>query len=168
MTVPRVARAAAAGPLLLLLAACGLLRRGGGEAPAASAPSAGGAPAPAAAVAVMPMSATLEGVASPVTGQARLLPGATDAEVRASVTISNSLAGLAHPWSVRAGRCGEAGARRGGAGTYPPLEVRADGTAEATATLPIAMPVNAAHSVAVQRSRSDSTVIACGVLTPGA
>ena len=162
----------AAAPLLLLLSACGLLGRGGGSAPAA-----GGAPAPAAAAAAAaaaeaavasPMAATLAGVASPVAGEAHLLPGATSAEVRATVTMRNSLVGLVHPWAVRAGRCGEAGARRGGPETYPPLQVRPDGTAEAAATLPIAMPVNAAHSVAIMRSRSDSTVIACGVLTPGA
>ena len=154
---------------LLLLTACGMLGRGkGGGAGAAGAPAGGpGAPA-AATVAATPMKATLEGVTSPVAGEARLLPGATDAEIRATVTIRNSLVGLAHPWAVRAGRCGEAGARRGGPETYPPLEVRPDGTAEASATLPIAMPVNAAHSVTIMRSRSDSTVIACGVLTPGA
>jgi len=155
---------------LLLLTACGMLGRGkgGGGAGPAGAPAGSPAAAAAAAAAATPMKATLEGVTSPVAGEARLIPGATDAEIRATVTIRNSLVGLAHPWAVRAGRCGEAGARRGGPETYPPLEVRPDGTAEASATLPIAMPVNAAHSVTIMRSRSDSTVIACGVLTPGA
>lgn len=153
---------------LLALGACGLLGRGGGAGAAGAAAGAGASPAAALPAAVpMPMAATLAGVSSPVAGDARLLPGATAAEVRATVRIRNSLVGLVHPWAVRAGRCGEAGALRGTPESYAPLEVRPDGTAEAAVTLPFAMPIGAAHAVTVMRSRSDSTVIACGVLAPG-
>jgi hypothetical protein len=114
------------------------------------------------------MSAALAGVSSPVSGTAELKPGATPNEIRATVRIAGSVVGLVHPWALRAGRCGEAGGVVGPADAYPTLEVRADGTAEATTTLPVAMPLGRAHVVTVMRSRSDSTVIACGLLTPGA
>ena len=113
------------------------------------------------------MSATLAGVSSPVSGTAELKPGATPNEIRATVRISGSVVGLVHPWALHRGRCGEAGAVLGPSSAYPTLDVRPDGTAEATTTIPVAMPLNTAHSVTVMRTRSDSTVIACGLLTPG-
>jgi hypothetical protein len=150
--------------LPVLLTGCLFGRRSGGAAaPAPSAPA-----APAAVQVASPMSATLTGVASPVSGTAELKPGATPNEIRATVRISGSVVGLAHPWALRSGRCGETGGVLGPASAYTSLDVRPDGTAEATTTLPVPMPLNTAHSVTVMRSRSDSTVIACGLLTPGA
>ena len=44
------------------------------------------------------------------------------------------------------------------------LQVRADGTAEASATLPIPLPLDGDYHVSILRSRTDDTVIACGSL----
>ncbi|HEU4628535.1 MAG TPA: hypothetical protein VFS08_02285 [Gemmatimonadaceae bacterium] len=160
MSLPR-SRLALLLPLLLTGCLFGRRSRGAPTTPAA--------PAPAAAMVVAsPMSATLAGVASPVSGTAELKPGATPHEIRATVRIKGSVVGLVHPWALRSGRCGEAGPVLGPAAAYTTLDVGPDGTAEATTTLPVPMPLGTAHSVTVMRSRSDSTVIACGLLTPGA
>lgn len=149
-------RALVAG--LLLVAACGR----GRSAPAAS------APAPLAAAAAVPnvkLVASLQPFNSPVLGEARLNPGRTAGEVQASVQIRNSVVGLEHRWQIRRGDCGTAvGNDVAPTSSNTPLRVAADGTASVSATLPIGLPIDGQYHVSILRSRSDDTVIACGVL----
>ncbi len=144
-----------AGLLLLATAACG---RG----------KTSDAPAPLTAAAAVPnvtLVATLQPFNSPVSGEARLTPGRTVGEVQASVKISNSVVGLEHRWQIRRGDCGTAvGNDIAPTSANTPLRVNADGTASATATLPITLPVDSKYHISILRSRSDDTVIACGVL----
>lgn len=147
-------RALVAG--ILLIAACGRGR---------SAPE---APAPLAAAAAVPnvkLVATLQPFNSPVLGEARLAPGRTAGEMQASVQIRNSVVGLEHRWQIRRGDCGTAvGNDVAPSSSNAVLRVGADGTASVTATLPIALPVDGQYHLSILRSRSDDTVIACGVL----
>lgn len=144
---------------LLLLAACG---RGG------SAPAPAAAPAPLAAAAAVPnvrLVAVLQPFNSPVLGDARLAPGRTAGEVQASVQIRNSVAGLQHRWQIQRGDCGTTmGNDIAPSSSNTLLRVSADGTASASATLPIPLPVDGQYHLSILRSNSDNTVIACGVL----
>lgn len=150
-------RALVAG--ILLIAATGACGRGG------SAPE---APAPLAAAAAVPnlrLVATLQPFNSPVLGEARLAPGRTAGEMQASVQIRNSVVGLEHRWQIRRGDCGTAvGNDVAPTSSNSLLRVGSDGTASITATLPVTLPVDGQYHLSILRSRSDDTVIACGVL----
>jgi|GEM_PF-5508141 len=126
------------------------------------------APAPleqAAAVPNVRLVATLQPSGSPVTGQARLAPGRTGQEVQVTISIQNSVVGLTHRWQILRGSCDSPiGTDIAPASANAPLLVRADGTAEASITLPITLPVDSDYHVSVLRSRTDDTVIACGSL----
>lgn len=145
---------------LLLVAACGR----GRSAPAAPAAP----PAPLAAAAAVPnirLVAALQPLNSPVRGEARLVPGRTAGEVQASVQISNSVMGLDHRWQIRRGDCATAtGEDVAPTSANTTLRVTGDGSASASATLPIPLPVDGQYHVSILRSRSDDTVIACGLL----
>ena len=107
----------------------------------------------------------LQPFGSPVIGEAHLAPGRTANEVQATISIRNSVVGLTHRWQIRRGPCGASvGADIAPAAANNPLRVRSDGTAEATATLGIGLPVDGQYHVDILRSRTDDTVIACGLL----
>lgn len=146
-----------AGLLLTSMTACGR----GKSSPAA-------APAPLTVAAAVPnvrLVATLQPFNSPVSGEARLTPGRTAGEMQAAVKISNSVVGLEHRWQIRRGDCGTAvGNDVAPSSSNTLLRVNADGTASITATLPVALPVDGQYHLSILRSRSDDTVIACGVL----
>lgn len=147
---------------VLLLAACIALSAcfsRGGRSPAAVAPAAVPAAVPTA-----EMTASLDPTTSPVNGTVRLRPGVAATEVRATVQIRGSVGGLSHRWEIRSGACSERGAELAPVSTYRTLDVRPDGTAELTVTVPIRMPLQGTHHVNVLRSRNDDTVIACGLL----
>ncbi len=144
-----------AGLLLVATAACGKGKTSQAPAPLAAA----------AAVPNVTLVATLQPFNSPVSGEARLRPGRTASEVQASVKIINSVVGLEHRWQIRRGDCGTSvGNDIAPTSSNTPLRVSADGTASATATLPITLPVDSQYHLSILRSRSDDTVIACGVL----
>lgn len=148
--------------LLVCAAAVAACSRGGSRpATVATAPAA-------AAVPTTSMVAALQAVNSPVTGTVQLRPGPTPQQIRAAIRIRDSAAGLVHRWEIRPGTCGAppAATTLAPADAFRVLEVRADGTAEVEAVLPMAMPLRSAHHVAVLRSRGDDTVIACGMLSP--
>lgn len=137
----------------LLLAACG---RGGSPAPA---------PVVAAQPAVAEWSAQLQPTSSPVSGTVSLRPTADRLQTRAAVTLQNSVTGLIHRWEIRPGACGEdTAAALGEAAAYGTLDVKPDGTAALEATLAFLVPVGGTYHVNVLRSRTDDTVIACGML----
>lgn len=139
---------------VLLVAACG---RGRSSAPAPL--------EQAAAVPNVRLVAMLQPFGSPVAGEARLAPGRTAQEMQATVKIRNSVVGLQHRWQIRRGSCDSPlGEDIAPASANAPLSVRADGTAEASITLPVALPVDSDYNVRILRSRSDDTVIACGML----
>ncbi|MHB1223361.1 MAG: hypothetical protein ACYC2G_04845 [Gemmatimonadaceae bacterium] len=151
-------RALVAG--ILLISASGACGRGGASAPEA--------PAPLAAAAAVPnvrLVATLQPFNSPVLGEASLTTGRTAGEMQASVKIRNSVVGLEHRWQIRRGDCGTAvGNDVAPTSANSLLRVTADGTASITATLPVTLPVDGQYHLSILRSRSDDTVIACGVL----
>jgi hypothetical protein len=88
-------------------------------------------------------------------------------QTRVYVSIANAAPGGNHPWHVHIGQCGANGDVLGPASAYPPLHVNGDGTASATANLPIAMPTSGSYYINVHASADNmGTIIACGNLAP--
>lgn len=83
----------------------------------------------------------------------------------ATIAISNAAPKGVHPWEVYRGACGNDGDLIGAFSAYPPLTVRNDGTATATATLQAELPVTGDFHVNVNASSTNmTTIIACGNL----
>jgi len=89
------------------------------------------------------------------------------AKTVATISISNAGPSGVHPWHVYQGQCGDDGAVVGTATAYPPLNVDRDGTATASANLPLELPTSGTYYVAVNASAANmQTVVACGNLAP--
>ena len=82
----------------------------------------------------------------------------------ASIALSNGTPTAVHPWHVHSGTCETGGPIVGATGDYPLLEVAADGSARATASIGVGMSDESRYHVNVHRSTGDLTVIACGDL----
>jgi hypothetical protein len=86
---------------------------------------------------------------------------------RAFVALQNAVPGGEHPWHVHLGQCGNDRGILGPADAYEPLRVGGNGEAEASAELPLAVPVSGQYFVNVHASRNNmGTIIACGNLAP--
>ena len=86
-----------------------------------------------------------------------------------TVTLTGGQQGGSHPWMVHEGKCGSAGAAIGAAGAYPPLVFNAEGRAEATSQLSVALDEAKDYHVRVHASQADmATVVACGDLSDSA
>jgi hypothetical protein len=119
--------------------------------------------------AVLTTPAQLAGVAD-IRGQGWV---ATDpknqAQILAHVSISNSVPKAVHPWHVHRGECGSDQGVAGPADAYPPLKVKDDGQAEATANLATSLPRSGRYFVNVHASpKNMSMIVACGNLAPPA
>ena len=91
------------------------------------------------------------------------------AQILAHVSISNAVPKAVHPWHVHRGECGSDQGVAGPADAYPPLKVKDDGRAEATANLATALPRTGRFFVNVHASAKNmSTIVACGNLAPPA
>jgi superoxide dismutase, Cu-Zn family len=83
----------------------------------------------------------------------------------ASAEIEGDEPGAVRPWHVHFSTCAEGGGIVGVDGDYPRLEVGADGTASASATVPQPLQVGASYHVNVHLSEAEmATIIACGDL----
>jgi hypothetical protein len=82
-----------------------------------------------------------------------------------TVTISGAAPGETHPWHIHEGKCSDAGAPVvGPASSYPPLTVGADGTATATADVPVELNEAKNYIINFLKSPTDmGTIGACGV-----
>jgi hypothetical protein len=87
---------------------------------------------------------------------------------KAVIHVSNATPGGEHPWSVRAGLCGNAdNPVFGDPSAYPNLKVDKDGTAQTSATLSAPFPTSGDYSLEVRASPTNvGTIIACGNLAP--
>ena len=89
------------------------------------------------------------------------------AKTRAFATIQNAVPGGEHPWHVHMGQCGNDRGILGPADAYEPLRVGGNGKAEASAELPLPMPIAGQYFINVHASRNNmGTIIACGNLAP--
>ena len=90
-------------------------------------------------------------------------------QTEAHVAIENSAPGGRHPWHVHVGQCGSDRGILGPADAYPILKVGGNGKADATAKLPIALPLAGQYFVNVHASPTNmGTIVACGNLAPPA
>jgi hypothetical protein len=89
-----------------------------------------------------------------------------DDATHATINISGAQSGGVHPWHIHEGTCGDANAPVvGPASAYPPLNVRAGGTATAQAHVPVELNEARRYIVNVHASPSNmATIVACGVL----
>jgi hypothetical protein len=87
---------------------------------------------------------------------------------KAVIHINNATAGGVHPWSVRAGLCGDSNNPvLGDLSAYKNLNVDKDGAAQSGALLSVPFPTSGSYSLEVRASPSNmGTVIACGNLAP--
>jgi hypothetical protein len=105
----------------------------------------------------------------PITGNATLSPSSGERQSVAVLSLESAPGlGAVLPWRLYHGGCEGGGTLLGSPGDYPFLQLRADGTGQATATLPIEVPSSGVLSVRVYGSpnRLDAP-IACGVLRQG-
>jgi hypothetical protein len=93
--------------------------------------------------------------------RSRGVPRAT----RASISISGAKEGD-YPWQIVSGRCGLL-SQASAMGALPPIRVSADGKGTAQGSLPMTLGTGAEYSVIVMQSRTDNSVVACGVLQSG-
>lgn len=102
-----------------------------------------------------------------VGGEAWMAPGADSGQTRVNIDIRNATPGGRHPWHVHQGQCGSVGKILGEADSYGILEVKKDGRANRSVTLPLPMPRNGAYMVDVHASSKNlATIISCGNLAP--
>ena len=83
----------------------------------------------------------------------------------ANISINGAQSGAFHPWHIHTGTCATGGPILGNASNYPVLQVGADGTASANATIGSALNEQTRYHVNVHRSPTDmGTIVACGDL----
>ena len=88
-------------------------------------------------------------------------------QIVAYVSISNAVPKAVHPWHVHRGECGSDQGVAGPADAYPPLKVKDDGRAEATAHLATSLPRTGRFFINVHASpKNMKTIVACGNLAP--
>ena len=103
----------------------------------------------------------------PIGGTAVLSPSSTEGQIVVMVSLQGSPSSTsAHPWRVVDAPCDTRGTLVGTAVDYPYIVMRADGTGQATATLPAA-DLSAAYSVRVFASGTNDALVACGDLQRG-
>ncbi|HEU5155334.1 MAG TPA: hypothetical protein VFU03_11430 [Gemmatimonadales bacterium] len=85
---------------------------------------------------------------------------------RASISISGAQPGE-YPWQIVPGRCGLASQPSGAGGQLPPIRVSAEGKGTAQGSVAMALGAGAEYSVVVLQSRTNNSVVACGVLQNG-
>ena len=101
-----------------------------------------------------------------ITGTASLAAGGQNSTV-ATVTIANASPKGEHPWHLYRGHCGDGGDPISAGNNYPLLKVANNGTASATATLPLSLPTAGSFYVVVNASETNAqAVVACGNLAP--
>jgi hypothetical protein len=151
----RVLRVSCAVLATALLGACASTSQG--EPGVESSPSASVASGPA-------LGATFVGEHP---GQVRITPGNGNRS-SADITIRAGGSGERLAWVIKRGQCSNQGAAVlvGRESNYPPLSVRGDGTAQFRGNVNVRVPGDASHFIAVMRSLSDRTVLACADLVP--
>ncbi|HEU4629024.1 MAG TPA: hypothetical protein VFS08_04740 [Gemmatimonadaceae bacterium] len=103
----------------------------------------------------------------PIGGTAVLSPSSTEGQVVVMVSLQGSPTSTgAHPWRLVDAPCDTRGRIVGDAVDYPYIVMRADGTGQATANLPVT-DLGTAYSVRVYASGTNDTIIACGDLQRG-
>lgn len=145
---------------VFLLTACA---SGGG----ASAAGETGAPTP---VASGPALTALLSPASGsrVSGEVTLRPDTRAGRTLADISITGGTADTEHPWQIKRGQCGDAGAVEiAPLAAYRAVVVRGDGAGRFQGSINVRLPDGAGPiHVEVLRSRSSNTVVACGMLSP--
>lgn len=85
---------------------------------------------------------------------------------QANISLGGGTAGEVHPWHIHVGQCGDNGPIFGPAANYQPLTVGADGTATASAVVPIGLVTTTRYYVNVHQSPTAmGIIVACGNLT---
>ena len=106
---------------------------------------------------LLPLGTTIDGSAA--------VSPASNNQTMAVASITGARAGAEHPWHIHQGRCGSNGPIVGPMTAYPPFRVRADGTAQAAASLPMPTPASGNYYVNVHLSAAEmGTIVACGNL----
>ena len=131
---------------------------GSAQQPAGTATTGGAAPTK--------LTAALVPAGSNVRGSVDIDSGVEPNKSMARIELRGATVGAQHGWQIRSGRCGETTQVVGSPAAYRPITVRADGTAELTATVPLVLDPNRQYNVALFATRTDlDGVIACGNLT---
>lgn len=158
MRVIRSASFAAAAAVTIALGACA---SSGGNSGASGGPVS-------ASMAEIQWTATLQPVGgSSIGGSAMLMPGGSNMESSANVSVRGSTSGSAHPWHLHRGSCSNDMGIVGSPDAYPTVGVGADGSGRVMIGLPFAIPTSGSYFVSVHRSAQDMAQVACGNLTMG-
>lgn len=104
-----------------------------------------------------------------ISGNAVVSPASGTSETVAVISIQGPPSARAVlPWGIYEGACGSSGRVLGSAAAYPLIQMRADGTGQATAMLPIEVPTVGTYHARVQLAPPQAGVVACGELRNGA
>ena len=116
----------------------------------------------------MKMTATLAPAkGGTIAGTATVAPGTSAGTTVATVSITGGKPGAVYPWHVHVGKCGmtPGGKVWGDGSAYKPLTAGSDGSAKATATISMAVPMSGDYYVNIHASPSDmGTIVSCGNL----
>lgn len=100
--------------------------------------------------------------------QANSTPGGTSISIRFTGMAMKGMTHT-HPWHIHAGTCGSGGAIVGDPAAYPPLQVGADGSATAAASISPALQMGQEYYVDVHESpQALGNIVACAQLAHGA
>jgi hypothetical protein len=100
-----------------------------------------------------------------LSARALVVPGQRGAESYVIISLVGGTPRWRYPWHLHTGHCATPGALLGEVDDYDPLVIRPDGNGQAMATLPVALPRTGTYYVDLH-DPIDSTVLACGNLTP--
>jgi hypothetical protein len=102
-----------------------------------------------------------------ITGQGRA--AVLNKQSTITINLNGLTAGATHSWRVFEGKCGGAGPMFGTAAAYPDFTVSSTGTAQASATLAMALDEAKTYNVRIYATPGDmNTVAACGDLSDSA
>jgi hypothetical protein len=102
-----------------------------------------------------------------ITGQGRA--AVLNGQSTITVNLNGLTPGATHAWRVHEGKCSGAGALVGSGGLYAPVTAAADGTAQGSARLSLALDEAKDYNIRIYASPTETTTVAaCGDLSDSA
>ena len=113
-------------------------------------------------------SATAEPGFTGAGANAAAVSGATGTAITVAFREATGMNQTVRPWHLHYGSCGNDQGLVGDMNLYAPLRPGADGTATATATVPLTLDASRSYFINIHKSPSETTtIVACGALNPG-
>lgn len=102
---------------------------------------------------------------SKATGTGTMTAGKEAGTTEVTLELKGDAANATHPWHIHVGSCEKGSGIWGGAGSYAPITVDAQGNGKSMATIKAALPDTGSYYVNIHESRENMrNIVACGDL----